>query len=66
MSKRKPYVRKCWGGFVAGRLHYTMIDTGFGGWGSGGMMTMAVFTNKAIAERQYEDVRQIEIREVPR
>ena len=64
---RKLYKRRVWGGFVADRIDYRMIDTGHGGWGQGGaMMTLAVYTSKAIAKKHYEDVRRIEVRELPR
>jgi len=65
-ASRLRYKRQVWGGFVDGRLHYRLIDTGFGGRGNGGMMTLAVYTSKAKAREHYTDVRAIEIRELSR
>lgn len=63
MSK-KLYKRKVWGGFVDGRLYMQMIDTGFGGWGNGGVKAPAIYTEKRRAQREFQDVRPIEIREL--
>jgi hypothetical protein len=62
--KHKPYRRKVWGGFVDHRLHYRMVDTGFGGWGGRATMTLAIFTSRRDAKREYQDVRPIEVSEL--
>lgn len=67
MSK-KLYKRKVWGGFVDGRLDMPYMDDGFvefgvgsNGWGK----RFALFTSQDRARKQYQDVRPIEIREIP-
>lgn len=61
----KPLVkRKCWGGFVYGRLHYRDIDTGWVGWGGSLTSAPAIFAFRRDALREYQDVRAIEIREI--
>ena len=71
MPKRYSRTRKCWRkkvwiGFRDGRPAYTMIDTGFGGWGHGGYWTIIIFTDKKRARREYEDVRLMELVAMPR
>jgi hypothetical protein len=61
-KRRKPWRKRVWVGFQEGRPDYRMIDTGWGGWGEGGYRTIIVFTDKARARREYEDVRRMELR----
>lgn len=63
MARKKKWRKRMWVGYSDGRPAYTMIDTGFGGWGKGGYRTLAIFTDKARAKREYEDVRPMELRE---
>lgn len=56
-KRKKSWSKRVWVGFSGGRPDYRMIDTGFGGWGNGGYRTLAIFTDKARAKREYEDVR---------
>lgn len=66
MMARKLYRRKLWGGFSDGRLVVGDIDTGFGGYRGGGIVQApSIFMNRADARREYEDVRRVEIRELP-
>lgn len=58
--------KKVWVGFSDGRPAYTVIDTGFGGWGKSCERTIVIFTNKSRAKRQYDDVRQMELLSMPR
>ncbi|MES2030805.1 MAG: hypothetical protein V4477_16620 [Pseudomonadota bacterium] len=56
---------RLWAGFVDGRIDTRDLDTGFGGFGRYGYRLMpAVFTSKRSAREQYEDVREVEIKEV--
>lgn len=57
--KAKLYRRKMWGGFSDGRLH--LWSDGI----VGGDTSIAIFTSRAAALRSYEDVRRIEVRELP-
>lgn len=56
--------KKLWGGFVGNKLHYRVVDTGFGGFGSrdGKRMMPAIFTSRKAAREEYEDVRHVEVR----
>lgn len=56
-----PYRRVVWGGFVNGRLSFTTIDDGFGGWGVTRRPSPALFTSKPAALREYTDVRPVEL-----
>ncbi len=62
--KRKLYTRRCWGEFTDGRLHLHPMDNSYGGFGHGEIIGFAIFTDKARALKEYEDVRRIEIREI--
>lgn len=57
MDKRKTV--KAWGGFCDGQLHIWPGRSSFAG-------EIAVFSSRKFARLAYEDVRRIEIREVPR
>lgn len=57
--KRKLYSRKMWGGFSNGRLHI------WKGGIVGGIPEPAIFTRRSDARAAYEDVRRIEVRELP-
>lgn len=63
---RRRYKVRLWGGFCDNTLSMSEVDTGFGGFGTGeGTARMpAIFTSKAKARKQFEDVRAIEIREL--
>jgi hypothetical protein len=65
---KKLYQRKLWAGFSDGRLFFGEMDTGWGGYGSGdGMRRMpSLFTTKREAREQFQDARQVEIRELPK
>ena len=62
--RKQPFRKRVWVGICDGRPNYTLIDTGFGGWGNGSMRTIIIFTSKARAKQQYEKVQQFELREV--
>jgi len=51
--------RKLWGGFVNDKLDIRDVDTGWGGWGESRERMPAIFTSRAAARRQYEDVRPV-------
>lgn len=55
---------KFWGGFSEGKLHCSLVDSGFGGWGNTFTMQPAIFSRRDDAKKQYEDVREVEIKEV--
>lgn len=55
---------KFWAGFCDGKLSVRKVDSGFAGWGNSFTDQPALFRFKPEAEREYEDVRQVEIREV--
>jgi hypothetical protein len=56
-----------WAGFMDGKIDTRDMDTGFSGFGNTGMRIIpAIFTSKTSASEQYEDVREIEIKEIPR
>lgn len=65
-GRSRRYRSRLWGGFVADKLHYRDIDTGWGGFGSGdGLRRMpAIFTSRKAAREEYQDVRPIEV--IPR
>ena len=55
-AKRSAQKRKrVYLGFADGRPAYTLIDTGFGGWGKGCYRSLAFFIDKASAKHEYED-----------
>lgn len=56
-------VWKCWGGFVEGRLHWFEMGSGYE---LGMIRAAAVYESRRLARLDYEDVRRIEIRELPR
>jgi hypothetical protein len=62
--KKKPM--KLWAGFVDGKLDMTLTDRGFGGWGVTREVQPAIFRQHWAARRMYQDVRAIEIREIPK
>ncbi len=67
MTRRtKRWSKRVYVGYIDGRPDYRMIDTGFGGWGNGGYRTIIVFTDKSRAKQEYEDVRPMELGEVPK
>jgi hypothetical protein len=53
-----------WAGFSDGAIDIREVDTGFGGFGNETIPVPALFKSKAMARREYEDVRKVEIREV--
>lgn len=53
-----------WAGYIAGKLHCEDIDDGFGGWGQGWTKSPRLFTTRAEARKQFEDVRKVKIVEV--
>lgn len=55
-------MKTLWGGFIDGNLDVREIDTGWGGWGQGFIRMPMVFTTRAEARRQYEDVRKVEVK----
>ena len=59
-----------WAGFVEDKLYTSVIDTGFGGFddpnGSGRVRAPSLFTARADARKQFEDVRKVEVRVVSR
>ena len=54
---KRPTKIRVWGGFYEGRLH--MDDHGY-------CRTVTLYRTRHQAQTDYEDVRRIEIREVPR
>jgi len=52
-----------WGGFMGGKLHIVPVDTGFGGFGDLSRMP-AIFSTRARARLEYQDVRPVEVREL--
>lgn len=60
--KPKPRVVRCWGGFVDGRLHWFVMGSGSE---LGVLRAAAVYESRRIARLDYEDVRRIEVRELP-
>lgn len=54
MSKKK---KKYWGGFVNNRIYTDNPMPAYAG-------NVAIFTNKKIAEKFYQDVRPVEIKEI--
>ena len=66
VKKQSRWSKRVWVGFCDGRPDYRIIDTGWGGWGNGGYRTIIVFTNRARARREYQDVRPMELRAVMR
>lgn len=61
MARKKKFRRIAWGGFVDGKLHAVLIDSGFGGFGQQKHPALAVFLTRTEARKQYQDVRKIEI-----
>lgn len=57
-------MRRFYGGFVDGKLDDRRIDDEFGG--TNWRRAPAIFRNRREARAQYEDVREVEIREAPR
>lgn len=56
-----------WAGFAGGKLHTRDVDNGWGGFGMGRMVrTPMLFTARAKALEEYEDVRKVEVRVVSR
>lgn len=55
-------VVRCWGGFVEGRLHWFEMGSGYE---LGMIRAAAVYESRRLARLDYEDVRRIEIRELP-
>ncbi len=53
-----------YGGFCEGNLDWLEVDDGFGG--NNWRKVPAIFPKRQQARVQYEDVRRIEIRELPR
>lgn len=54
--------RKLWAGFTGGHIDILEVDTGFGGFAAGAFAKVpAVFVSKKEAQKQYEDVRQVEV-----
>ena len=65
VTQAKQWRKRVYVGYIDGRPDYRMIDTGLGGWGNGGYCTtIIVFTDKARAQQEYEDVRPMELSEV--
>lgn len=60
----EPKKIKAWGGFSSGRLDMREMDDKWGG--ENKRMVPAIFRNRKEARRQYQDVRRVEIRQVPR
>lgn len=60
MSVRKTY----WARFIADKIHLTIVDDGWGGYGEATRKSPALFCNKGMARKQFEDVRKVEIVEV--
>jgi hypothetical protein len=63
VKKMKPV--RAWGGFVDGRLDWTEMDTGWGGYGNAVEPIPAAFRTRKSARKKYQDVRRVEIREIP-
>lgn len=56
-----------WAGFMDGELDLSIVDCGWGGYGTGDTAKMPmIFRTRAIASKKYEDVRKVEIHEVRR
>lgn len=53
-----------WAGFTDGKLHVRIVDSGFGGWGDSFTEQPAIFKKRDDARKEYEDVREVEIKEV--
>jgi len=62
--KKKQFRRIAWGGFSDNKLSAILIDSGWGGFGQSKHPSLAVFLTRAEAQKQYRDVRKIEIVEV--
>lgn len=61
VKRRK--ARKLWGGFTEGKLDMIVVDTGWGGFGTGSNAGMpAVFQSRAEALARYEDVRAVTVK----
>jgi hypothetical protein len=63
-SRRKPVL--AWGGFCDGKLHTVTVDTIVPNDPLPRAFGPALFYTKRTARERYQDVRRIEIREVPR
>ena len=60
----RPKKIKAWGGYCDGRLDMREMDDKW--CGSNERMVPAIFRNRKEAQTQYQDVRRIEIQQVPR
>lgn len=55
-----------WAGFTDDKIHVRRVDTGFGGYGNKETSVPTLFASKADAEKEYRDVRLVEVRIVKR
>lgn len=60
-GKAQSKMIKMYGGFVDGKLHVRLVDSGFGGWGKNFSHQPALFLRKADAQKEYQDVRPVSI-----
>lgn len=61
-TKKSGRIHRLWGGFVNNKIDWVECDTFWGG--KSYELRPAVFTNKAFAKMQYQDVRPISLKEI--
>lgn len=65
MSKR--YAKKFWAGFEGGKIAELSVDMGWGGYGTGDLIEAPMlFTTRREARKKFQDVRRVEVRELPK